>query len=181
MSGAHATTHHDGPACTCAPSSAQRQCQVIAGPLTARGLSLPPSSRALRARMGDGCGPSPQTKARKLLPVDMQLALRRRLRLPLPLAAPRCGGQGKPGCRALVDQFGDHRAACARSGLLARRAPILERAWVRVAREAVAAKGRVVPQQWLAQTTAPGVAPRDRRRLDLVIYGAFWRWRGPLL
>ena len=60
--------------------------------------------------------------------------------------------------RALVDQFGDHRAACARSGLLAKRAPTLERAWVRVAREAVAAEGRVVPQQWLAQTTAPGVA-----------------------
>ena len=30
------------------------------------------------------------------------------------------------------------RAACARSGLLARRVPILERAWVRVVREAVA-------------------------------------------
>ena len=57
-------------------------------------------------------------------------------------------------CRALVDQFGDHRAACARSGLLARHAPILERAWVRVVREAVAAEGRVVPQQWLAQTAA---------------------------
>ena len=30
----------------------------------------------------------------------------------------------------------------------------------------------VVPQQWLAHTTAPGVASDDRRRLDLVIYGA---------
>ena len=90
----------------------------------------------------------------------------------VPLASARCGGHGEPGCRAVVDQLGDHRAACARSGLLARRAPILERAWVRVAREAITAEGRVVPRQWLAQTTAPGVAPDDRRRLDLVIYGA---------
>ncbi|CAE7415332.1 CPY1 [Symbiodinium sp. KB8] len=73
---------------------------------------------------------------------------------------------------SLVDQLGDHRAVCARSGLLARLAPIFERAWVRVAREAVTAEGRVVSQQWLARTTAPGVAPDDRRRLDLVIYGA---------
>ena len=32
-------------------------------------------------------------------------------------------------------------------------------------------EGQVVPQQWLAHTTAPGVPPGDRRRLDLVIYG----------
>ena len=49
---------------------------------------------------------------------------------------------------------------------------MLERAWVQVAREAVGPKGRVVPQWWLANTTAPGVAADDRRRLDLVIYGA---------
>ena len=30
----------------------------------------------------------------------------------------------------------------------------------------------MVPQQRLANTTAPGVAPEDRRRLDLVVYGA---------
>ena len=43
---------------------------------------------------------------------------------------------------------------------------------MQVARKAVGAEGRVVPQQWLARTTAPGVAPADRRRLDLVVYGA---------
>ena len=32
--------------------------------------------------------------------------------------------------------------------------------------------GRLIPQQWLAHTTAPRVHPADRRRLDLVIYGA---------
>ena len=30
----------------------------------------------------------------------------------------------------------------------------------------------MVPQQWLANTTVPGVDPADRRRLDLVVYGA---------
>ena len=43
---------------------------------------------------------------------------------------------------------------------------------MRVAREAIGADGQVVPQQWLAHTTAPNVDPADRRRLDLVIYGA---------
>ena len=42
----------------------------------------------------------------------------------------------------------------------------------KVAREAVGPEGHVVPQQWLVNTTAPGIAPDDRRRLDLVIYGA---------
>jgi len=90
-----------------------------------------------------------------------QLALRRRLRLPLRLRLHRCGPS--PGCGGLVNVF----------GLLARRAKIVERALVRVAREAVGADGQVVPQQWLSNTTAPGVAPDDRRCLDLVIcYGA---------
>ena len=39
---------------------------------------------------------------------------------------------------AAVVAFGDHHAACTRAGLLARRAVVLEQAWVRVAREAVA-------------------------------------------
>ena len=45
-------------------------------------------------------------------------------------------------------------------------------AWIRVAREGVGANGQVVGQAWLAHTTAPGVAAGDRRRLDLVVYGA---------
>ena len=59
-----------------------------------------------------------------------------------------------------------HFIACPRTG-----SPPC-RGFVQVAREAVGAEGRVVPQQWLARTTAPGVAPADRRRLDLVVYGA---------
>ena len=71
-----------------------------------------------------------------------------------------------------MDPLGDHALACSRTGLLARRAKVVERAWVRVAHEAVGAEGQVVPQQWLAHTTATGVPTEDRRRLDLVVYGA---------
>ena len=52
-----------------------------------------------------------------------------------------------------MDPPGDHALACSRTGLLARRAKVVERVWVRVAREAVGAEGQVV-QQWLARTTA---------------------------
>ena len=67
---------------------------------------------------------------------------------------PRCGDGTGHGCGAAVDAFGDHYAACTRTGLLARRAVVLEQAWVRVAREAVGPEGRVVPQQWRAHTRA---------------------------
>jgi len=52
----------------------------------------------------------------------------------------------------------DHARACPRMGLLARCAKIVERAWVRVAREAVGPDGHVIPEQSLVHTTAPGVA-----------------------
>ena len=65
-----------------------------------------------------------------------------------------------------MDALGDHALACTRTGLIARRAKIVERAWVRVAREAVGPEGQVVPQQWLAHTTAPRrPTPPGPRRL----------------
>ena len=78
-------------------------------------------------------------------------------------------------CGGTVDAFGDQALPCPRTGLLARRAKVVEHAWVRVAWAAVGPEGQVVPQQWLAHTTAPGVQPQDRRRLDLVVYGATTR------
>ena len=137
--------------------------------------SLPPSLRALlRSQAGAQAGAwltaIPADVSTALSPGSMQVALRRRMRLPLPIAPNRCGGEG-PGCGGVADAFGDHALACPRAGLLARRAKVVERAWVRVAREAVGPEGQVVPQQWLAHTTAVGVDARDRRRLDLVIYG----------
>ena len=136
---------------------------------------MPPSSQALlRSQAGPQAGAwlaaIPTEPATTLPPMAMQIALRRRLRQPLPLHSNTCGPPH--GCRGAVDRFGDHALACPRTGLLARRAKIVERAWVQVAREAVGSEGQVVPQQWLANTTAPQVGAQDRRRLDLVVYGA---------
>ena len=147
--------------------------------------SLPPSLTALlRSQAGAQAGAwltaIPADVSTALSPGSMQVALRRRMRLPLPIAPNRCRGEG-PGCGGVADAFGDHALACPRTGLLARRAKVVERAWVRVAREAVGPEGQVVPQQWLAHTTAVGVDARDRRRLDLVIYGVFPAGGGTLL
>ena len=71
--------------------------------------------------------------------------------------------------RALVDQFGDHRAACAQVGCWLDALPSSNAHGFASPREAVAAEGRIVPQQCQAQWC---VAPDDRCRLDLVIYGA---------
>ena len=75
-------------------------------------------------------------------------------------------------CGTCSFQYANHYAACPRTGLLARRAKPLERAWIRVVREAVGPEGQVVPQQWLVRAPAPGVDPDDSRRLDFVAYGA---------
>ena len=114
----------------------------------------------------------PSDAATTLAPDLMHVAMRRRLRLPLPLTVLHCGAEGRHGCGAEVDAYGDHHLACPRTGLLPRRGFVVERAWVQVAREAVGPEGRVVPQQWLSRTTAPQGHPDDRRRLDFVVYGA---------
>ena len=121
---------------------------------------LPTLTPAARALLHSQSGPHagmwlaaiPSDAASTLTPDLMHVALRRRLRLPLPLTGRRCGAQGRHGCGAEVDAYGDHSFACPRTGLLPRRGFVVERAWVQVAREAVGSEGRVVPQQWLAHT-----------------------------
>ena len=100
--------------------------------------TLPPDHRALlRSQSGPHAGSwlaaIPGEAATTLSPEAMQVALRRRLRLPLPIASGRCGPS--PGCGGPVDLLGDHALACPRTGLLARRAKVVERAWIRVARD----------------------------------------------
>ena len=101
-------------------------------------------------------------------PARFQTALRRRLRLPLPLIGRCCGDDATPGCRAVLDEYGDHLAACPRTGLLARRAGPFERVCTQVAREA---GGRVVHKQLLRDTNITTVRSSDRRQLDMVAYG----------
>ena len=59
-----------------------------------------------------------------------RVLLLRRLRLPLQLGSRACS------CRGALDEYGDHRAACATSGALASRAVPIERAIARVCQEA---------------------------------------------
>ena len=66
-----------------------------------------------------------------------------------------------PGCGAVLGVLGDQAAACA-APPSSSRLGFASRRW---------ARRLVVPQQWRAQTAAPGVAAGDRRRLDFVLYG----------
>ena len=102
-------------------------------------------------------------------PEIFQIALRRRLRLPLPLVPSTCGGGSMAhGCGRHLDRLGDHLAACNRTGYMARRANPIERAWSRVARESGA---RVAHKQLLRDTNVPLANPQDQRQLDMVAYG----------
>ena len=56
-------------------------------------------------------------------PLRMQVAIRRRLRWPLPLSGGRCSKR----CRYDNDTYGDHAASCMRSGKVQRRGRILEK------------------------------------------------------
>ena len=82
----------------------------------------PPAQALLRSQSGPRAaawlGTVPSEAGTTIPPDRMLIALRRRLRLPLPVAQGRCGAHG-PGCGATVDVYGDHYAACPRTGLLA--------------------------------------------------------------
>ena len=104
---------------------------------------LSPASRALLLSQA---GPH-AARAFTVLPTSGDVAipdshfrvlLLRRLRMPLPLGPRNCS------CRGMLDAYGDHRAACSTSGVLASRALPLERAIARVCQEAGARVGRNV-------------------------------------
>ena len=89
-----------------------------------------------------------------------------RLRLPLPLFARTCR------CRRTFDSLGDHRAACAQSGVLRSRGGPLERAAARVCREAGA---RVTTHTRLADLNVQHVQHIDDRRIEAIANGlALW-------
>ena len=74
--------------------------------------SLPPSHRSLlRSQAGLHAAAwlqaIPSDPHTSLTPEAMQIALRRRLRLQLPLAPGRCGSAAEPGCGRRTDAFGD--------------------------------------------------------------------------
>ena len=98
-----------------------------------------------------------------------RVLLLRRLHMPLPLAPRTCA------CRGRLDPLGDHRAACANSGVLASRALPIERALARVCQEAGA---RVVRNMRLADMNLD-VPVGDERRIEVVANGLpLWHARG---
>eukprot|EP00434_Breviolum_minutum_P031171 symbB.v1.2.027568.t1/scaffold2838.1/size69213/9 len=95
-----------------------------------------------------------------------RILLLRRLRLPLPLFARTCR------CRRTFDSLGDHRAACAPSGVLRSRGGPPERAAARVCREAGA---RVTTHTRLADLNVQHVQHIDDRRIEVIANGlALW-------
>ena len=92
---------------------------------------------------------------------QFRVLLLRRLRFPLPLAPRRCR------CHGELDPLGDHRSACATSGVLATRALPLEHAVARVCREAGA---RVARHVRLADMNLD-VPVSDERRIEVVANG----------
>ena len=91
-----------------------------------------------------------------------RILLLRRLRLPLPRFARTCR------CRRTFDSLGDHRAACAQSGVLRSRGGPLERAAARVCREAGA---RVTTHTRLADLNVQHVQHIDDRRIEVIANG----------
>jgi hypothetical protein len=88
---------------------------------------LPASDASRRAMLLSQSGPSagrwltamPTSAGTTLEPIRMQVALRRRLRWPLPAGGGRCVGRS---CQSRLDVLGDHMASCHLSGRLSRRA-----------------------------------------------------------
>ena len=74
-------------------------------------------------------------------------------------------------CRQLHDRFGDHLAACPRSGVLRARGGPLERAAARVCREA----GATVALNVRLRDLNVDVARQDERRIEVIANGlALW-------
>ena len=106
----------------------------------------------------------PSEPAFTFKPLRLQVAVRRRLRWPLPLATKKCGKT----CTHTLDDRGDRAAACQHSGRPTVRSRPVEKAWVRVLRESGA---RVREDVFLRDTTLPGIDPSDGRRIEIVATG----------
>ena len=91
-----------------------------------------------------------------------RILILRRLRLPIPLTASHCR------CRRTLDPYGDHRAACAQSGILRSRAGPLERATARICREAGA---RVTTNTLLTDLNIEHSTRPDDRRIEVIANG----------
>ncbi len=104
----------------------------------------------------------PTSLSTTLSSAEMRVLILRRLQLPLPMSARRCS------CGGLLDEYGDHRAACSTCGVLRRRGTPLEKAMARVCREAGA---RVAENVFLRDLNVGGISAWDGRQLEVVANG----------
>ena len=107
-----------------------------------RELSILPlcsnSRRALLLSQSGGASSAflraiPSEAALTISPLRFQVAIRRRLRWPLPLS----GGICCRGCNQQMDVYGDRAASCGTSGRIKLRSVPVEKIWARILREAV--------------------------------------------
>ena len=119
--------------------------------------TLTPASQALLHSQA-GCYAGRAFTELELPSQQFRVALLRRLRMPLPIAPRRCG------CGNDLEQYGDHRAACATTSALAARAPALETAVARICREA---GGRVARNVAVANMNLASPIT-DGRRIEIV-------------
>ena len=130
-------------ACMLRAGHAARARRLAARPIVKRpalcmvGTGVPNSAaRSTASRLDHAEAEIPARQGRSCLPAKLRQQYgRRRGEARRRVEPHRCGTHGH-GCGAAVDAYGDHHAACPRTGLLARRAKPLEHAWVRIAREA---------------------------------------------
>ena len=106
----------------------------------------------------------PSEPAFTMAPLRLQVAIRRRLRWPLPLS----GGPCCRGCGHNLDPLGDRAAACSRSGRLKLRSRPVEKMWARILREG---GGRVRENVFLRDTALDNIDPNDGRRIEVVVSG----------
>ena len=125
-----------------------------------------PARALVRSQGGSGAGLAlracPTCRVTQLEPQQLRVLLLRRLQLPLPLSVHSCR------CGRPLDQFGHHRAACARAGILGKRGYALESVVARIFREA---GGRVTTNVLLRELDFGLVGEADGRRLEVVADG----------
>jgi hypothetical protein len=103
---------------------------------------------------------------RRIYPPEFQIAMRRRLRLPVPVTGLTCPGSHNP--PVPLDPYGDHLCSCMTAGRIQRRALAFERAWEQVFREGGAS---VQPKPYVRDLGLEGTDVNDQRRLDFLATG----------
>ena len=136
--------------------------------------NMDPSTQALFLSQGGPGGgrwllARPTELSKTIEPARMLVALRRRLRAPLPMAARNCNAGRRTKCKRRLDAYGDHWASCMGSGRIQRRTKPLEHVLRKIFKEA----GANVEKNpvFLRDTLVPGISQKDERQIEIVAKG----------